>query len=327
MPTDLSQLSGRPNLAAHQAAALLRHWRVVGTVQPLESERDQNWQVRVGGDPLYVLKVANQADSPAVIDLQQQMMGQLASAGIPCPHAVLTVTGQRWLETCHHVVWLINWRPGRRLADVTAPPDAVFVDLGAVVARSAAALAGFDHPAAHGRHLQWDMQHAGEVLAGYAHHVDAGSRRARVEQILDEYRRDVDPALRDLPRSVIHNDANDHNVLLHDDLVTGLLDFGDAVHGATVVDLAVACAYAMLNRSAPARVADLLVAGYRQHRPLPPVERTVLPALVRTRLAMSVAISAFQRTVHPDNAYLRVSEAPAWDLLDRDALRAWTVTG
>ena len=50
-----------------------------------------------------------------------------------------------------------------------------------------------------------------------------------------------------LPHSVIHNDANDYNVLIEDGRMSGLLDFGDLVHSATVCDLAIALAYTMLH--------------------------------------------------------------------------------
>ena len=62
------------------------------------------------------------------------------------------------------------------------------------------------------------------------------------------------PALESLRTSVIHNDANDHNVLVDDagDRVVGLLDFGDLVHSVTAQEAAVAVAYAMFHRRRPA---------------------------------------------------------------------------
>ena len=59
-----------------------------------------------------------------------------------------------------------------------------------------------------------------------------------------------------LRRSAIHNDANDHNVLVNRDgdlfargqCVVGLIDFGDIVHSYMIGDLAVAIAYAVLGK-------------------------------------------------------------------------------
>jgi hypothetical protein len=45
-------------------------------------------------------------------------------------------------------------------------------------------------------------------------------------------------------------------------------------------------------------------------------EIRVIPHLIAARLCVSVTMSAYQRGRDPDNAYLAVSEAPAWRLLD-----------
>lgn len=316
-PPTLAQLSGRPQLRDADIAPLLLEWGVQGQVAQLESERDQNWLAVVDGRPSYVLKIANRADTPGLIEFQQSMMQRLSTAGLPCPATVATSTGQRWIRAGDHLAWLIEFRHGRRLAEEPAPAVTVFTDLGEMLGRAAVALDGFDHPAAHGRHLQWDVRHADEVLDMYAGNIQPGDRRALVLGILAAFRERVAPVLDTLPHSVIHNDANNHNVLVDGERISGLLDFGDAVHSVTVNDLAVACAYSMLDRPDPSLVERLVVDGYCRHRALTADEQRVLPLLIRTRLAMSVAISAYQQTVHPDNGYLRISEAPAWRLLHR----------
>ncbi len=51
---------------------------------------------------------------------------------------------------------------------------------------------------------------------------------------------------------MIHNDANDHNVIVSADRRTvSLIDFGDIVYAPRVCGLAVACAYAMLGQEQP----------------------------------------------------------------------------
>jgi Ser/Thr protein kinase RdoA (MazF antagonist) len=306
----LSQLDGRPSFRPDRATELLRAWHVTGTVTELDSERDQNWLV----DDRYVLKVANRHDATDVLDLQQSMMRRLAAAGLPCPGIVRTTDGARWVAADGHLAWLITYLPGRRLTEVAGPSPALLRDIGEIVGRTTVALDGFDHPAAH-RLLQWDVACADRVISRYRHEVTDPGQRRILERALARYRSDVMPLLDRLPRSVIHNDANDHNVLVSGEIVTGLLDFGDAVHSLTVNDLAVACAYAMLDQPDPVAVAGHLRDGYSRHRTLDPLERRVLPHLIRTRLATSVAISAHQRAIHPGNAYLTVSEGPAWRLL------------
>lgn len=311
---NLSQLDGRPSFRPEQAARLLREWSVQATVTELDSERDQNWLVHSNGTTRYVLKIANRHDGVAVLDLQQSMMHHLTDAGLPCPGIVPTTAGVRWIEADGYLAWLITYLPGRRLTEVAGPSPVLLRDIGEIVGRATIALDGFDHPAAH-RQLQWDVACADLVISRYRGEVTDPGRRRILDRALADYRAVVAPLLGRLPRSVIHNDANDHNLLVRSETVTGLLDFGDAVHSLTVNDLAVACAYAMLDQADPAAVSCHIQEGYSRHRPLDPLERHVLPQLIRTRLATSVAISAHQRAIHPGNEYLTVSEAPAWRLL------------
>lgn len=312
----LSQLAGRPDFTSAQVHSHLRQtWGLDGEVTPLVSERDQNWLVRVDGSPVAVAKVANRADEATHLDLQRQMMQRLHASGLPCPDPLLTVD-RHWLARLgDHLSWVIGFLPGTTLATSDPAPE-VFADLGRVLAAVSITLEDFDHPAAH-RVLQWDITRAPRVFQAYAGAVQGTERRALVDRVATRFTDHVRPRLDVVPRGIIHNDANDHNVLVDGSRVSGLIDFGDAVHTALVVEPAVACAYAMLDRPDPYVVRDALLAGYERHRPLHAVERELIDDLVRTRLAVSVCISAHQSSLAPHDAYLSVSEAPAWRLLQR----------
>ncbi len=312
----LSQLAGRPVFTADQVRNHLRdQWAVDGTVSPLVSERDQNWLVHVDGVPTLVAKFANSADDIALIDLQRQMMQRLHDASVPCPELFTTPDGQWSARLDGHLSWVVGFLNGTTLAE-SDPAASVFADLGRVLASVALALSDFDHPAAH-RALQWDITRAPSVFDAYADAVAGESRRAMIDQVSARFTGRVRPRLAELPYGVIHNDANDHNVLVEGECISGLLDFGDAVHTALVVEPAVACAYAMLDRPDPRADRDAVISGYEQRRVLRQVEHEVLDELILTRLAVSVCISAHQKRIVPDDDYLSVSEAPAWQLLER----------
>ena len=165
--------------------------------------------------------------------------------------------------------------------------------LGRTVARVDRALADFEHPDMHRPHV-WDLRNGPDV-----------------------------PALDHLPHQVIHNDANEHNVLVGDDgRVAGLIDFGDLCRAPRVCGLAVAAAYAKTALAVPERELLQLVAGYHEIAPLAPEELALLPDLIRTRLATSVAMAALQRAEQPDNDYLLISQQGVSALLDSGVLRA-----
>jgi Ser/Thr protein kinase RdoA (MazF antagonist) len=106
-------------------------------------------------------------------------------------------------------------------------------------------------------------------------HIAPAARRAIVERFLTQYESNVAPMLAELRTSVIYNDANDYNVLVGDTdspqkQVIGVIDFGDMVHTSTICELAIAAAYAMMDKADPPTAAAHIVAGYRN---LPPPSR------------------------------------------------------
>jgi 4-aminobutyrate aminotransferase-like enzyme/Ser/Thr protein kinase RdoA (MazF antagonist) len=177
---------------------------------------------------------------------------------------------------------LLSWFDGRLWAEAGGD----LVSLGRTVARVDRALAGFEHPNMHRPH-RWDLKN---VFAGLDH----------------------------LPHQVIHNDANEHNVLVGPDgSVVGLIDFGDVVWSARVCGLAVAGAYAMQGQPDPARAVVPMVRGYHEVTQLGEDELAVLFPLMLARLRMSVAMAAEQHAAAPDNDYLLISQRGVTEALGR----------
>ena len=314
----------RPELDAGQAMRLLgESWGIDGDLRPLPSERDVNFAVRVGGTDRYVLKVSNRNEDAAFLEMQHAAMAILAAAGVPVQRPVPSIGGEamlRWspLENGEpFLVRLLTWLPGRPLSAVPPPtrPVALLEDLGATMGRSARALAGFDHPAAH-RPFQWDPRRGPDVVAAHASAVTNQERAA----LLARWQRRLEPlreAMTHLRQGVIHNDANDNNVLVADDgeSISGVLDLGDSVFTVVVNELAVAVAYAALDAPDAIGVIEAVRRGFERELPLTGDERAILQDLVALRLCTSVALSAHQSRLAPDDPYLTISERPAWDLL------------
>src|SRR5262249_8537543 len=78
----------------------------------------------------------------------------------------------------------------------------------------------------------------------------------------------------------------------------------------TVADLAVAIAYAMLNKTDPLAAAAEIVRGYHAEYALTEDEMAALFGLARLRLCMSVCIGAHQRRQRPGDDYLDISHQP-----------------
>ncbi|HVQ31529.1 MAG TPA: aminotransferase class III-fold pyridoxal phosphate-dependent enzyme, partial [Vicinamibacteria bacterium] len=218
------------------------------------------------------------------------------------------------------IVWMLTWAVGTTLAEARPHTPELLRSLGLFLGTMDSALLGFSHPAAT-RELEWDLGRAGWIRGSLSAITNPG-RRSLVESFLALYEAEVAPALGSLRRSVIHSDANDHNVLVGDARsqprdVVSVIDFGDMHHGLTVAELAIAAAYALLGKSEPLAAAAAVVGGYDAALPLEDREIAVLFPLIAARLAVSVTMSALRKRHRPDDPYITVSEAPAWDALER----------
>ncbi len=157
-------------------------------------------------------------------------------------------------------------------------------------------------------------------MRDYSKYIADSEKRKLVDYFLEIYEDLVLPPMDYLRSSVIHNDANDNNIIVtnpHDNnrRSFGILDFGDMVHSCTINELAIAIAYAILEKPDPISVAQEITSGYHSVFPISELELELLFPLICARLATSVSISAYQKTLEPDNEYLTISEAPAWQVL------------
>ena len=299
-----------PEAAARTAIEL---FGVDGTASPLPSERDQNFLLRTTGGDRFVLKIANSTDSRALLEAQNAALSHVARSTTLCPRVIPTLDGapigEMTTETgTRHLVRLLTWLPGVPLAAIGDQPGPLLESLGAAVAELDAALEQFDHPAVH-REFHWDLARGLALVRDLSPRIADPELRGLVVRVAQQVDFRDGPLLDALRRAVVHNDPNDHNVLV-DERVTGILDFGDIVHSYAVADLAIAVAYAVLGKSDPLAAAVDVVRGYQRRRPLADEELSSLFGLILLRLCMSVCIAAEQRQQRPDDDYLGVSQGP-----------------
>jgi Ser/Thr protein kinase RdoA (MazF antagonist) len=127
--------------------------------------------------------------------------------------------------------------------------------------------------------------------------------------------RAVRPALAELPWQFIHGDAHDENLLVEEERVVGLIDFGDCCHNPTVSDLAICLTYLMMRGADPLSTASAILRGYGSVRPLLPAERAVLYPLICGRLAVSLCIASERKRIDPHNPNWFGGERRSWQFL------------
>ena len=92
---------------------------------------------------------------------------------------------------------------------------------------------------------KWELTKAAEVRP-FAQYL-GGDAAIQMDAVFNQFEETALGELTSLPHSVIHNDANDSNVLVNvtesgDEIVDGVIDFGDMTYQPTVCEAAIAMA-------------------------------------------------------------------------------------
>jgi 4-aminobutyrate aminotransferase-like enzyme/Ser/Thr protein kinase RdoA (MazF antagonist) len=311
-----------------EAARLAREiFSLVVSAKSLPGEYDDNFHLTSVDGREFVLKIMHPARNQSFVEMQCQALQHLAKRApqLSLPRVCPMPGGDAFTvatlsDGTKRLLWLLTFIPGTVLAKVNPHSPELLRNLGQFLGKMDAALADFSHPATH-RELKWDLARA-SWIQDYLQHIEGFKRRLLVERFLQLYESEVVPALSSLRRSVIYGDANDYNVLVgppwpQPRKVVSVIDFGDMHYGLTVFEVAIAAAYAMLGEKDPLSAASAVIAGYHKAFPLTKAETGVLYALIAMRLAVSVTNSAHRKSLISDDPYVTISEAPAWEALER----------
>jgi 4-aminobutyrate aminotransferase-like enzyme/Ser/Thr protein kinase RdoA (MazF antagonist) len=309
---------------------LAQQYQLSGQLKTLAGYCDQNLLLTTDNNKQYIIKIAHSAESKLELAMQNSAMAHLSKKQCAVPHAVKNQLGESItiitnVQQKYFCLRVLTFLPGQFYADTNSLSHnkILWANLGQFIAKVDLALADFTHPGAF-RYLEWDLAQGYRVCMSKKHLLKE-EQAGIVEKILSIYQTQTMPVLSQLPQGVIHNDANDYNILVdHIDVpqkITGMIDFGDMVHSHIINELAIACAYALMGeKNAQEDILSAfktIVASYHHIRPLLDIELEVLYSLVALRLCTTVCNSALAIKQQPDNEYLLISVKPAWKLLEQ----------
>lgn len=239
-----------PDLPLDEVVAIAQDkFGITGTFRPLWGERDQNFMIERGNVGDVVLKITNARETTETVDLHVSAMRHLAQSDPTLPVARLvpghngeTVVRLTSKAGSTHSAYVCTRLPGQTITEAkfVGGKEQTLYSTGALAGRTARALRGFFHPAA-GNALFWDVRHMNDLLDG-ANGLDDVDFSQQVLDIANTLTSTLTPCLRNLRAQTIHHDVNQSNVLV--DLAdprkpTGLIDFGDMLHGTIAQDVAV----------------------------------------------------------------------------------------
>jgi 4-aminobutyrate aminotransferase-like enzyme/Ser/Thr protein kinase RdoA (MazF antagonist) len=331
----------RPRLTLAQATDLARDsFGVTGAVTELGSHQDRNFRIETD-TAIFVLKVSNPAIATVELEAQNAALAHLGGLGLDLPAAVAGIDGKRieriTVDGQNLDLRLLTYVDGHPLTDSVRLTTGQVRSLGDVAGRIVRGLADFEHPGTD-RFLQWDLRRGGAVVDALLADVNDEAHRELLRVVTDEARQQLAPIQAGLRVQTIHGDLTDDNVVIHDadDMITGVIDFGDVAQGWLVAELAATCA-CVLYRSPqhPLAILDTIEA-FTTQVPLSDAELAALWPLIVLRTAVLVVSGEQQVHLDGDNDYADANRAREWlafataadlDGAQIEALIRFTVTG
>ena len=218
----MSTIHNRPNLSIADAKREFERLfgKSVACMTQLDGERDQNFRVTSTCGEEWVFKICNPDEPVELLHAQNDAMRCVRRTGVSVPEVLLSLTGESLstVETPAGSVpaRAVTWVPGIPLAQCDQVMSPLLTRIGKTLGATVAALQGFDRPVLR-RRFDWNLMEAGSVVRRNGPMV----RDEQIRQIIDAQGQAIfsrmsgfGPSLR---QSVIHNDANDYNVIVVND--------------------------------------------------------------------------------------------------------------
>ena len=302
---------------------VLELYNITGTAAKLPGEIDANFKISVNGFPSYILKISPSDSDAKELDFQKAILQHLETKNnaILAPKIKADVRGNTissiTLNKKVHHVRLLTYVEGRLWNTVHPKLNDLCFSLGEKAGNLTYLLQDFTHENAT-KKFDWDI--AQSLWTKQYIYLFSDDKQNLVSYFITEFE-SFFADYKDLRKSVVHNDVNDNNCIVNNNIlqpkVTAIIDFGDAVQTQIINDVAITCAYAIMDTEDPLETSLAIVKGYHSSFSLTEKELSFLYILIGMRLVISVTKAALNKTQHPDNSYLLVSEQPAWTLLEK----------
>lgn len=303
---------------------LFQLYNIKGKAIALPGEIDFNFRIKLENEEGYILKISRPNENESYLDFQQQLLQHIEDNGeqILAPRVIKDNSGKeisliKDKQGNTRNVRLLTWISGRIWSQVNPQLDDLRFSLGQQCGLLTKALEGFYHVEAR-RDLDWDTAQS-LWTKEHLHLFDTEEK-----EILSHFQNEFEDSQNEynqLRKSVVHNDANDNNIIVSNDVlspkVKACIDYGDAVFTQIINDLSNACSYAIMHHNDPLDAALSIVKGYHKSFPLHENELKHIYNCIAMRLVISVTKSAINKVKEPNNNYLLISEKPAWGLLKK----------
>ncbi len=282
----------------------------------LEGFENKTYRVKHGSE-VFVLKLYIWTQEAEIaITAENRVLRKLGQLeGYSFPKTIPTIKNKDFVIQDGILFRMLEYVDGELLGNVKRSKE-LLRSLGSLLGKMDAQLKDLNETALKGLEHEWDLRYFRKNLK-YLSYIESAPERNLVRYFFLQYDEQLIPVATSLRKGLIHNDANDWNIVTSGDSVTGIFDFGDLAYSWIIGELAIGITYIMMGEDQPLECAVEVIKGYHREYPLLEEELDIMYYLVAARLCVSVCNSAYGKTVKPDSDYVTISEDLAWALLKK----------
>jgi len=284
------------------------------TLVSLEGYDSINFKVTSNTGTFVLKKYTYSEETLALLEAEDTVAKKLQTIPhLSFPKSINTIKNLPFALVDEAIFRLLPFIEGTFLAELPKA-ESLLISFGNALGTIDKTLSGHYNPIFAAKETVWDLKYFGNSRP-YLDDIPDAKDRNLVRYFFLQFDEHIVPIQHTLRKSIIHNDANDWNVLITQGKVSGFIDFGDMSHTWLINELAVGLTYIMFQEEEPLPIAATVIAAYHKIVPLEIEELDALYYLIAARLCTSVCNSAHTKKQKPDSDYITVSEKPAWDLL------------
>ena len=292
----------------------------VDQVKSLAGYDNKNYRITSGQNKFVFKTYSLTEDLFYTVNAENDTLRQLAktrSTEVPAVQPFLDQSTLKVIEIEKQprICRMLSFMEGKFLGEVEHNPP-LLASFGTFLAQLDKSLRDFRHPSIQARQWEWDLQYF-DLNKKYIVDVPEASHRKLLLYFFNQFEENVRPYFGELRKQIIHNDANEWNVLIENNQVSGIIDFGDLAHSFVINEVAIALTYLCYDKEEPLKWVSSFLKAYHKVFPLEEKEIEVLYYLIAARLCTSVCNSAHAKKTNPENTYASSSEANAWKMLKK----------
>jgi len=299
-------------------------YNIKGTASSLPGYVDFNFRIKIEGESGYILKISRSEENKKYLEYQQHLLQFIENSdeNLIAPKVVKDKNNNLISEITDRFekircVRLLTWVSGKVWSAVNPQLEDLRFSIGTQCGILTKALQGFKHPEAH-YNFEWDI--AQSLWTKKQLHLFEAPKKEILMLFQDKFEA-YQPTYTNLRKSIVHNDPNDNNIIVTNSIVQpkakAAIDYGDAIHTQIINDLAILCAYGIMEHNDPLDASLAFIKGYHFSFPLLEKEIAHLYNAIAMRLVIIVTRAAMSKIEEPDNEYLWISEKPAWKVLNK----------